>query len=146
MAHDGMTTRRRGVRRTGRARVAGMASLEFVIILPIMLILTFGVMEFGWMLTKSGEIVNAAREGARAGAREGAGGAEMQAAVNARMSASGLGGSGYSTTVSPGVNPGDPVTVQITVAYDGNLELIGFPLVPVPANLRAEATFSKEGP
>lgn len=125
-------------------RATGIASLEFVIILPVLLILLFGVMEYGWMLTKSGEVVNAAREGAREGARTDATNADINAVVDQRMADAGMGG--YTTTITNAAAVGDPVTVQITVPYDGNLELTGFFMVPVPGSLQASVSMSKEGP
>lgn len=122
----------------------GIASLEFVIIMPVLLILLFGIMEYGWMLTKSGEIVNAAREGAREGARADATNADIQSIVNQRMASAGL--SGFTTTITNAASVGDPVTVEITQPYDGNAELVGFVLVPVPTNLRASVSMAKEGP
>jgi Flp pilus assembly protein TadG len=135
-------------RATSRARRnradRGIASLEFVIIMPVLLILLFGIMEYGWMLTKSGEIVNAAREGAREGARTDATNADIQAVVNQRMADAGL--TGFTTSITNAAAVGDPVTVQITQPYDGNAELVGFFLVPVPTSLRASVSMAKEGP
>lgn len=45
----------------------GQALVEFTIILPILLILVMGILEFGMMLNSYLSIENAAREGARAG-------------------------------------------------------------------------------
>ena len=127
-------------------RALGIASLEFVIIMPVLLILLFGVMEYGWMFTKSGELVNAAREGARTGARVDATNADINFVVDARMTQAGMGAAGYTTTITQAAVVGDPVTVQVTVPYDGNVELIGFFLIPVPNNLQASVSMSKEGP
>ncbi len=41
---------------------------------------------------------------------------------------------------------GDPVTVEVSVPYDGQVELIGFFLIPVPASLEATVSMAKEGP
>lgn len=133
------------IRTRGRdSRARGIASLEFVIIMPVLMVLLFGVMEYGWMLTKSGELVNAAREGARTGARPDATLADINAVVDERMGDAGM--AGYTTTVTTANNVGDPVTVQVSVPYDGGVELIGFFLVPVPPTLQASVSMSKEGP
>jgi Flp pilus assembly protein TadG len=131
---------------TRRAARRAIASLEFVIILPVLLILLLGMLEYGWLLTKQGELVNAAREGARVGARVDATVGDINAMIDARMADAGMGGAGYTPTITPGVDAGDPVTVRVTVPYDGTLELVGFFLVPVPDALSAEVTMSKEGP
>jgi Flp pilus assembly protein TadG len=48
-----------------RRRRAGMAMVEFVIILPVLLIILFGTIEMGVMLQRYQALNNAAREGAR---------------------------------------------------------------------------------
>ena len=45
----------------------GVAAVEFAIILPLLLILLFGIIEFGIILYDKAMITNASREGARAG-------------------------------------------------------------------------------
>ncbi|MFO8241248.1 MAG: TadE/TadG family type IV pilus assembly protein [Dissulfuribacterales bacterium] len=45
----------------------GVAAVEFAIILPILIILIFGIIEFSVLLFDKAMITNAAREGARAG-------------------------------------------------------------------------------
>jgi Flp pilus assembly protein TadG len=46
---------------------AGTTIVEATIVLPLMLILTFGIMEFGISFTRWNSLTNAVREGARAG-------------------------------------------------------------------------------
>ena len=45
----------------------GAAMVEFAIVLPLLLILVFGIIEFGVMFYDKAVITNASREGARAG-------------------------------------------------------------------------------
>jgi Flp pilus assembly protein TadG len=45
----------------------GAAALEFAIVLPILMVLVFGMIEFGVMFYDKAIITNASREGARAG-------------------------------------------------------------------------------
>jgi len=45
----------------------GAAAIEFAIILPVMVMLLFGIIEFGIILYDKAMITNASREGARAG-------------------------------------------------------------------------------
>lgn len=132
--------------RRGIERQRGVVSLEFVLILPVLLLLIFGTIEWGWALTKLGQVNYAAREGARVGARADATTAEIQATVDNRMTQSGLGNSGYTTSITQGTQPMTPVTVLITAPYRPGIELTGFPLIPVPESLRAEVTMSREGP
>jgi hypothetical protein len=50
-----------------RKRHRGSAAVEFAIILPILIVLLFGIVEFGLMLYDKAVITNASREGARYG-------------------------------------------------------------------------------
>lgn len=45
----------------------GVAAVEFAIIVPLLLVLTFGIIEFGILLFNKAMITNASREGARLG-------------------------------------------------------------------------------
>lgn len=45
----------------------GASALEFAIVLPILLLLLFGIIEFGFILYNKAMLTNAAREGVRAG-------------------------------------------------------------------------------
>ena len=48
-----------------RDRERGAAVVEFAVVLPLFLVLVFGVMEAGWLFAQQIEVRNAAREGAR---------------------------------------------------------------------------------
>lgn len=45
----------------------GVAAVEFALVLPLLLLILFGIIDFGLMLYDKAMITNAAREGARAG-------------------------------------------------------------------------------
>ncbi len=45
----------------------GVAAVEFAIILPVLMLIIFGIIEFGLLLYDKQVITNASREGARAG-------------------------------------------------------------------------------
>jgi len=48
-------------------RERGQALLEFALVVPIFLVLTFGIVDFGWALKSWIMVTNATREGARFG-------------------------------------------------------------------------------
>ncbi|MCC6681602.1 MAG: pilus assembly protein [Phycisphaeraceae bacterium] len=111
----------------------------------MMLIILFGIMEYGWMLTKAAQLNNAARDGARVGAREGATAGDISAAVTSRLAEANI--NGATVNITPGAIPGDTVTVEVTVAYVGGLELTGYlPDYVLPEQLRSQVTMRKEGP
>ena len=127
-----------------------MAIVEMALILTLLIVLTFGALEYGWYFLKLQQTPNAARQGARLAARPDSTLADVATTVSALMSAADMGESGYAVTITPGaieeLEPGEMVTVTIVVPYDDNLELIGLPLIPIPGNISASVTMAKEGP
>jgi adhesin HecA-like repeat protein len=126
----------------------GIVSVEAALVLPLLLLLTFALIEYGWMFLKAQQITNAARQGARVGAVPDAMTSEVQLTVDNIMNAAGMGSSGYSVTVSPGVEGlprGEKLQVSVTVPYE-NIRLMSIPLIPVPGNLKAAISMAKEGP
>lgn len=53
--------------RASQARQRGVAAVEFALVLPMLLLIVFGIIEFGVALYDKAVITNASREGARAG-------------------------------------------------------------------------------
>ena len=140
--------RRRRAGTTPAARThRGAAMVEMAIVLVLLLSLLFGVIEFGWILFKMGQINQAARHGARTAVRPAADEDEVAAAVDAIMNSSSLSRArtNYRLTVYPStaVEVGEPVEVYVELDYS-TIKLIGF--VPTPAVLHGRATMSKEGP
>ncbi len=129
--------------KTHRGR--GLALTEMALVLPLLLWLTLGAIEYGWIFLKMQQVTGASREGARVGATPDAVGADVTNAVNDVMTAANI--SGHSTTVAPGVGiaTGATLTVTVTVPYT-NVQLIATPFLPTPTNLTASTSMAKEGP
>jgi Flp pilus assembly protein TadG len=121
--------------------------VEMAIVLPVLLILTLGLMEYGWVFVKVSQINQAARHGVRTAVRPGATEQSVQNAVAAMMlSDVGLQSNQYTLTyTSIEVAVGQPITVQINVNYS-LLSLTGTGLLPVPSQLQGRGTMVKEGP
>ena len=62
------TTRRGDVRGRGRRRDRGQTLVEFALIFPFFWVILASIFYFGFMLYARMTVINAAREGARAGA------------------------------------------------------------------------------
>lgn len=128
-------------------RERGTVLIEAALTIPLIIVLVFGVIEYGWLFAKNGELVNAARNGARVAVRADAISQDVTDAVDNLMTQAELDGSGYTLEILPNdvtsAEPGTSVTVRITVTY-ANIELTGFPL-PLPETLAAEVTMAKEG-
>ena len=127
----------------------GAALVELAVVLMLLVVLTFGVMEYGWMFYQMQQVTAAAREGARDAVVPDATSADVMAMVDGLMSSLGLGASGYTVDISPlnieELDPGEPVTVTVVVPY-GNIELLGMSYFPTPAALTSRVTMAKEGP
>ena len=67
----------------------GAVAVEFGLITPILLLLVFGIMEFGYMLNRDTLVNNASRDGARVAALGGSY-ADIQSAVTTELAGSGI--------------------------------------------------------
>ena len=126
----------------------GAALVELAIVTLILVLLTFGVMEYSWMFFRMNQVTNAAWTAARKGVLPDATNADVQAAVDSMMASWGI-PAGYTVTITPadvaGLEPGTIVQVKIDVPT-ANIELLGLSILPLPGNLRAGASLAKEGP
>jgi Flp pilus assembly protein TadG len=128
----------------------GVAVVEAALFLPLLFLLVFGMVEYGWAFLKFECINNAAREGVRAAVRDGATDAVWQAAVDTVMrdcgKTPGTPPPSTTRTLSPGVDSprGTQLTCTVTVNYS-DLDLLNVSLFPVPTTLTASATMNKEG-
>ena len=129
----------------GRRRRRGAAMVEMALVLPILIGLTFGAIEYGWMFFRASQVNQAARHGTRTAVRPAATAEEIEAAVTAVMSDAGFGTSDYSFTVTPTGGAAD-VGDEVTVAVTANYSPIGGGLVPTPDTVFGTATMAKEGP
>ncbi|MEX2219250.1 MAG: TadE/TadG family type IV pilus assembly protein [Phycisphaerales bacterium] len=130
----------------------GAMMVEAALVLPVLFLMVFGIIEYGWMFLKSHEISLATRDGARAGSLAGGTTADITSAINTRLTQAGI-GSGLSTvTVVPApelLNRGETFTVTISVDYgqsSGGLSVLNIPIIPVPDRLKSKFTMAKEGP
>ncbi|HNQ21695.1 MAG TPA: pilus assembly protein [Phycisphaerae bacterium] len=129
-------TLRRGVR-----RARGGAVVEFAVVLPLLLMLLFGIIECGWVFMMRQTIQNAAREGCRVAVLQTATEGEISARINELLNAAGM------TTHSITLQHADGLTtcdesVSITIAYD-DVSLVGGILTL--DTLEGTCTMRKEG-
>jgi Flp pilus assembly protein TadG len=102
------------------ANEQGAELIEFAVALPILLMVTAGIVDFGFLMQRREVVANAAREGARVGLLPDFGIDDVTDRVNTYLAASGL------DAVAPQVNygsielsPGGPTidVVQVIVEY-----------------------------
>lgn len=139
------------VARRGRGRGSedGAAAVEFALVVPVLVLLLFGIISYGYMLSVRQAITQATAEGARAGAvTQPASGTSPEdaaiAAVNRSLDGFGL------TCASPGMqceaappaacDGGSARCVSVTVNYAyAAHDPLDIPFVPMPENLRFTA-------
>ena len=114
------------MRREGRNRSArddsGAAAVEFALVLPILLVLVFGIVDFGRLYFTQITLTDAAREGARVLALEGASGSGYTAAqadtdAQTRVLGAVTGVSGTVAVTTGACTTGQPVTVTATTDF-----------------------------
>ena len=134
--------------KTARKRRSGVAAIEMALLLPLLLTLVFGMIEYGSLFWRAQQVANAARNGARRGIMAGATASNVTTAVDQTMLASGMGTTNYTVVLTP-ANPaslasGGSFTVKVTVPYV-DIKLTGFP-VPTPTQVVRSVTMAKEAP
>lgn len=123
-----------------RRSSAGQSIAEFALVVPILLLLVFGIVEFG-LIVKSWQVVtDAAREGARVAVvgvtpGQSADSVDAAAAVRNALNRGGLNGTNASVTIAATGNTGGPLfnslrgdTVRVTINYPHSMIMFG-PLI-----------------
>jgi Flp pilus assembly protein TadG len=123
----------------------GAAMVEMALVLPLFILLIFGVMEYGWLFWKASQVNNAAREGARTAVRPDATSAEVDAAISRVMAQSGLAGKYQVPTYTLSVPVGQPVKIIVKLDYR-SASLVSHGFIPVPDELVSAVSMAKEGP
>lgn len=122
----------------------GAAAVEFAIVLPVFVLLVFGMIEYGRMVMVQQVITNASREGARQAVLDGATTTAVQSAVTSYLSSAQV--SGGSSTVSPdptGAASGDPITVTVSIPFS-SVSWLPSPMFLGGKTLSASTTMRRE--
>jgi Flp pilus assembly protein TadG len=133
---------------------SGNALLDMAFVLPILLMLTFGAVEYGYALYIKHSLQSAAREGARAAIVSGATATDVQTAVDSSMQASGFVQAKYTRppTIAPAgwatAAAGTTVTVTVRTTW-GTAGVSVLPTIlggiPTSKQLQGATTMRKEG-
>lgn len=115
----------------------GAELLEFALVLPLLLVLVAGIIDFGLMFQVFEVVTNAAREGARIRVLPGYTNADAQARANAYLAASGLAGVSNTTVTAITIGAGGggaPAApgFQVDVQYVQPFLLLGPVLQLIP--------------
>lgn len=119
------------------------AVVELAVVLPLVLTLLFGIIEFGWVFMVSQTLTTAAREGCRVAILEGATDQEISAKIDQYMGNTGV--DGYAVDISH-ATVGDPTeAITLTVPYAEISLLGGYFNLSDDFTLRGYAAMRKEG-
>jgi Flp pilus assembly protein TadG len=116
-----------------RRRDAGASAVEMAIVLPLLVLLAFGIIDFGRMLNAQIQISQAAREGVRLAALAAGSGysaADVTARVGQAAPNPGFGGTAASVSPAPVMcstlsGPTDAATVNVAYQFRGIFFLAG---------------------
>jgi len=106
--------------RRNKRRRRGASAVEFAIVAPIFFLLLFGMIEFGRMLMVQQLLTNATREGARFAVLEGSTEDEVTDLVVDYLGSTMVTINDDDVSIDPTpetANPGDPISVSVTVPY-----------------------------
>ena len=132
-------------RRTARwSDESGAELIEFALVLPLLLLIVLGIIDFGFLFQRYEVITNAAREGARVAVLPGYGDADVIVRVDQYLTAGGLTG----PHDVPVIEHPDPVRVglycagvtKVTVTYPYTYSFVGWIASHFGANSLAERT------
>lgn len=99
---------------------SGTAAVEFALLLPLLVILLFGIIEFGIALYRQAILTNASREGARVGIVQSTPPittAQINAAIDIYLTSAGITPGNVTRTIIPGATTGAPVRVTLVLPY-----------------------------
>lgn len=117
-----MATLIRRLRKTDQ----GSEVIEMVIVLPLLLAVLFGIVEFGFLFQRYVFLTNAVAEGARVASLPGYTQADVQARVAAYAAASNITGVSATSVAAPIAGPGGTWPgSQVTVTYVYNFQFLG---------------------
>ncbi len=128
--------RRRAVRHRDSRRARAAAIVEFAVVLPLLLTILFGIIEYGYVFMVRLTVEHAAREGCRVASLS----TSTPADVTARV-ASAMAGLPYTLSTTTGVCQ---ETVTITVPY-ADVSLTGGFFGSPSGDLEGATTMRKEG-
>ena len=128
-------------------RHTGAALIEMAVVLPVLLMMSLGLIESARLGMVAQLMNNAAREGCRVAAMQGKTQADVQARITAVMSGSGITGTMLSVTPSNWANSagGTPITVNISIPYS-RVNWLGETLYLGNVSVAASATLCSERP
>ena len=107
------------VRNTRRSE-SGASAVEFALLLPLLMMVLFGIIELGLVLHQQSILTNASREGARLGIVQSIPAitnGQINAAIDTYLTGSGISPGNVTRSIVAGGPTGTPVQVTLTLPY-----------------------------
>jgi len=126
----------------------GVVAIEAALVLPVLVAVILGGLQYGWLFLKQQEITNVVRHAVRYATLPDVGFSDAKTMINTRLGLLGIdSGAVIESTVawvdSTANDVGDALYAQVSIDAEA-VDIINF--FPAPDKLTAHATMSKEGP
>ncbi|HZL35425.1 MAG TPA: TadE/TadG family type IV pilus assembly protein [Tepidisphaeraceae bacterium] len=115
--------------RAGRGR--GIAILELMLVLPILLMLSFGLVDYGYFFYLKSTVQGAGEAGARAAIVTGAANSDVATAVTSVMSLAGIPAANYTVTTVPTDITTAATGTYVSVTVSCSWGTVGYHALPV---------------
>ena len=125
---------------------SGAAAVEFALLLPLLMMIVFGIIEFGLALYQQAILTNASREGARLGIVQSVPAitsGQINATIDNYLAAANINPGNVGRTIVAGGVTGTPVQVTLTLPYNFQV-LSGLTSVVPTINLTAVTVMRHE--
>lgn len=131
-----------------RNKEAGMAAIEFALLLPLLVVLLCGVVEYGWFMKTRIALYHAVSEGARSAIRlSDPSVREAAARINTRQALSDMTNAGTGSDLNSYITVSE-ITATSTLPHRLSVTVKNWPykaltgLIPVPATIPAAAVMA----
>lgn len=118
------------------------AVVEFAVVLPLLLTILFGIIEFGYVLLVRQSMQTAAREGCRVAVLQSSTDPAITSRIQSVLQPTGV--STYQVTLAHATAANPVETVTVSVAYN-DISLVGGFFGAINYNLTGSCTMQKEG-
>jgi Flp pilus assembly protein TadG len=125
---------------------SGASAVEFALLLPLLMMILFGIIEFGFALYRQAILTNASREGARLGIVQSIPAittGQIDTAIDNYLTAAGIPAGNVTRNIVAGGITGTPVQVTLTLPYTFAV-LPGLTSVAPSINLTAQTVMRHE--
>lgn len=132
------------VRKRKENRSRGAAAAEMALVLPILLLVTFGAIKYGWLFLKAQQITNAARYGARMASLPNVEDDKVEDSVVELLDKANITVNKDEIEITPVDISGSPaVNVKITIP-GARVDILDISLFPKVGDIGASVTMAEE--